>query len=101
MRYLGTSREFHSSLETDDLPTNEEVIAEADAPEFLELVGNQREKRLFAEIGEVQGRLGDTASVAAVAWGAGHIGAVTEHLSKRWGYFPRSAEWVTVFDYTK
>ena len=53
------------------------------------------------QIEAVQERWGGEDKVAGVAWGAKHIGAVSEFLSDRWGYVARSADWVTVYDYTK
>ena len=35
----------------------------------------------------------------AIVYGAGHMPAVTHELLRRYGYRPRSAEWLTVFDF--
>jgi hypothetical protein len=34
-----------------------------------------------------------------VVYGAGHVPAVVRALLARYGYRPRSAEWLTVFDF--
>jgi hypothetical protein len=65
------------------------------------LIGATRESKLFAEISKVQTEWADAQKSVGVAWGAKHIGPVAEFLGQRWGYFPQSGEWVTVFDYTK
>jgi hypothetical protein len=35
----------------------------------------------------------------AVVYGAGHMPAITRELNRRFGYRPRRAEWLTVFDF--
>jgi hypothetical protein len=34
-----------------------------------------------------------------VVYGAGHMPALTHELLRRYGYRPRTAEWLTVFDF--
>ncbi len=101
MRYFAKPLEWQSELGTDDLPTNDEVLLESDSPEFFNVIGAKRETNLFAEITKVQTEWANTQKSVGVAWGAKHIGPVAEFLGRGWGYFPRSGDWVTVFDYTK
>lgn len=35
----------------------------------------------------------------AVVYGAGHMPAITHELLRRYSYRPRTAEWLTVFDF--
>jgi len=35
----------------------------------------------------------------AVVYGAGHMPGVVHHLATAYGYRPRDAEWLTVFDF--
>jgi hypothetical protein len=101
LRFVANPEEWHSKLQTDDLPTNDEVLLEGEYPALFKVLFHDRHEHLFHQIDAVQQRWGGLDRVAGVAWGAKHIGAVTEYLSNRWGYIARSADWVTVFDYTK
>jgi hypothetical protein len=101
LRYFARPLEWQAELATDDLPTNEEVLQRSDSQQVWTLLGARRESKLFAEMAKVQIEWAGTQKSVGVAWGARHIGAIAEFLSKRWGYFAQSACWVTVFDYTK
>ena len=101
LRYVANPDDWQPKLQTDDLPSNEEVLLEGQEPALLELVMHQRNEHLFHQILAVQERWGELDKVVGVAWGAKHIGAVVHYLSDRWNYIARSGEWVTVFDYTK
>ena len=101
LRYVANPDDWQPKLQTDDLPSNEEVLLEGKEPAFFELVMHQRNEHLFHQILAVQEQWGELDKVVGVAWGAKHIGAVVHYLSDRWNYIARSAEWVTVFDYTK
>jgi hypothetical protein len=101
LRFVADPESWQSKLGVDDLPTNEDVLLEGQFPELTNLVMHRRNQHLFHQIAAVQERWRDEPKVVGVAWGAKHIGAVVQFLNDRWAYFARSAEWVTVFDYTK
>ena len=101
LRYVANPEQWHPALQTDDLPTNEEVLVEGQMPELFDLLLNRRNQHLFHQIDQVQNRWASEARTVGVAWGARHIGAVAGYLSDRWDYFSASADWITVFDYTK
>ena len=101
LRYVANPDDWQPKLETYDLPSNEEVLMEGGAPEFFQLLMHRRNEHLLHQIAAVQERRPNEVRVVGVAWGAKHIGAVVGYLSAEWGYIARSADWVTVFDYSK
>lgn len=100
LRFVANPAQWQHMLQTDDLPSNDEVVLEGQFPELFHLLLHNRNAHLFHQIEEVQRNYADLHKVVGVAWGAKHIGAVVAYLIDRWGYVARSAEWVTVFDYT-
>jgi hypothetical protein len=100
LRFVADPREWQQMLQTDDLPTNDEVLLEGLYPALFKLLLRDRNEHLFHQIEDVQRNWGDLDKVVGVTWGAKHIGAIVEYLSDRWDYIARSAEWITVFDYT-
>lgn len=101
LRYMASPTDWQKDLDTDDLPSDTDQFIEAEHPELFDLIVGRRNRHLFEQIDAVQERWADQERSAGIAWGAGHMGAVVQHLRSRWGYFAKSADWVTVFDYTK
>ena len=101
VRYTASPESWHRNLETSDLPDDLDLELQVRLPHFFDLIFGRRDRHLFEQIEVVQGKWSGEDRVVGVAWGAGHIGAVVHHLSSRWGYFGQSADWITVFDYTR
>jgi len=100
LRFVANPDEWQQMLQTDDLPTNDEVLLEGQYPALFRLLLHDRNQHLFHQIEDEQRHWGDLDKMVGVTWGAKHIAAVVAYLSDRWDYIARSAEWITVFDYT-
>ena len=96
---LGTRRTFSRYLDTDDLPAyGDDAFAEA-FPELSRLVLDDRDQLLVDSLESIhRTRQHDDIDVAVV-YGARHMRAVTREMHRRHGYRPRTAEWLTVFDF--
>jgi pheromone shutdown protein TraB len=81
------------------LPTYLEIQARQATPELTEVLLDHRDTCLVDCLASVhQARQTETIDVAVV-YGADHMPAVTHELLRRFGYRPRTAEWLTVFDF--
>ncbi|MEV4620563.1 hypothetical protein AB0J74_17875 [Asanoa sp. NPDC049573] len=58
----------------------------------------QRDERLIAALCRLHEERGHEDIEVAVVYGAGHTAAVVAGLRKRYGYRPRSADWLTIAD---
>jgi len=95
----GTRRTFSRHLGVDDLPTHLEIQARQATPELTEVMLDHRDTCLVDCLTSVhQARQTETIDVAVV-YGADHMPAVTHELLRRFGYRPRTAQWLTVFDF--
>lgn len=96
---LGTRRTLGRHLATDDLPGYLDDQVRQAAPEMTELIVDHRDTLLVDSLAAIhQARQAEGVDVAVV-YGAGHMPAVTSELFRRYGYRPRTAEWLTVFDF--
>jgi hypothetical protein len=86
------------SIEQNDLPSpSEEDLADR-LPELEAAFGGDRDDRLLATLCRLhEERCGEGIEVAVV-YGAAHVPAVVRGLMDRYGYRPRSADWLTVAD---
>jgi hypothetical protein len=95
---VGTRRTLSRHLGTDDLPTHLDDQARQALPELTGLILDHRDTQLTDCLASIhQARQTENISVAVV-YGAGHMPALTHELLRRYGYRPRQAEWLTVFD---
>jgi hypothetical protein len=86
-----------SHLETDGLPTREEIERDAGALEQVhDLLVRRRDALLLRCLEEIHGGRCEEAIDVGVVYGAVHMRAVIRHLVDRHGYFAREAEWMTV-----
>lgn len=96
---LGTRRTLSRHLGTDDLPTHLEDQVRQAIPKLTELILDHRDAQLADCLASIhQARQAENINVAVV-YGAGHMPALTLELLRRYGYRPRKAEWLTVFDF--
>ncbi len=96
---LGTRRMLARYAAVEDLPDTGQVMVRDSAPALAELLLDQRDALLAAALGQVLARRPEQAVDVAVVYGAGHMPAVTRYLLDRYGFRPRAAEWLTVFDF--
>ena len=101
LRYIADPDEFHRNLETYDLPSRRDIETESAFPAFFDLLIHRRDAHLLDEIDAVQRRHEGDDLTIGIAYGARHMPAVVNHLTDKLGYIAASAEWITVFDYTK
>jgi hypothetical protein len=96
---LGTRRTLSRHLGTEDLPDLVDARTRQVLPQLTELILDRRDALLadcLATIHDVH--RGETYEVAVV-YGARHMPAISGELNRRYGYRPRTAEWLSVFDF--
>ena len=96
---LGTRRMLARHAATEDLPDPAEIMFRDKAQALTELLLDRRDALLAAALDEVLAQHGDEAIDIAVVYGAEHMPALTRYLGARYGFRPREAEWLTVFDF--
>ena len=97
--FLGTRRTLSRYLGSDDLPTPIQAQARQMLPDLAQLVLDYRDGLLIDGLASIhQAHQNDNIAVAVV-YGADHMPAVTHELLRRYGYRPRTAEWLTAFDF--
>jgi hypothetical protein len=96
---LGTRRTLSRYLDSGDLPTHLDGQVRHALPELTGLIVDHRDALLVDCLVSLhQAHQGERLDVAVV-YGAAHMPAVTRELLRRYGYRPRTAEWLTVFDF--
>jgi hypothetical protein len=100
MLMFGTRRVLGRYLALDDLPTREQEMADAAFEDIDKLIVHDRDVLLIDALTEIHKERRTEAIKVAVVYGAGHMPAVAAVLVARLGYHARSAEWLTVFDYS-
>jgi hypothetical protein len=68
------------------------------SPELQAAFGGERDDRLLTVLCRLHEESCDEDIEVAVVFGAGHMPAVVWSLMDRYGYRPRSADWLTVAD---
>lgn len=97
VRLFGGSRVIWSkSMEVNDLPSAEDEEMSDAAPEIEAAFAGTRDERLLAALYRLHSERGDEPVEVAVVYGAGHVAAIVEGLTKQLGYKARSADWLTV-----
>jgi hypothetical protein len=95
---LGTRRTLSRYLAADDLPTHLEEQARQATRQLTELILDHRDALLIDSLTTVhQAHHAEDIDVAVV-YGAEHMPALAHQLLQRYGYRPRTAEWLTIFD---
>jgi len=100
MLMFGTRRVLGRYLALDDLPTREQEMADAAFEDVDKLIVHDRDVLLIDTLTSIHKERCTEAIKVAVVYGAGHMPAVAAVLVARLGYHARSAEWLTVFDYS-
>jgi len=99
IRLYGTRRFLARYWTMEDLPSGQQERLRAMAPEATELLLDYRDTLLVRALASIhETRMNEPVDVAVV-YGAAHMPAVTQEMSARFGYRPRAAEWVPVFDF--
>jgi hypothetical protein len=96
---LGTRRMLARYAAVEDLPGAAEVIMRERTEALTDLLLDRRDALLAAALDEILEQRRDEALDIAVVYGAAHMPALTRYLLARYGFRPREAEWLTVFDF--
>jgi hypothetical protein len=100
MLFFGSRALLARHAEVDDLPSREDVEMAADesiAP-FIRLLGDDRDAHLLGALDRIHEERCNEAIQVAIVYGARHMPAVVRHLGRRFGYWARDAEWMTIFE---
>ena len=100
LREAATRRILGRYLALDDLPTREQELAGESFESIDKVIVDDRDALLADALTSVHQQHSAEPISVAVVYGAGHMPAVAAMLVARLGYRARSAEWLTVFDYT-
>jgi hypothetical protein len=95
---LGTRRMLSRYAAAEDLPGLAESAVRERYGTMTELLVDRRDELLVAALEQIHQRHCGEPIDVAVVYGAGHMPAVARYLLARYGYRPREAEWLTVFD---
>src|ERR1700733_1021258 len=95
----GSRRTLARFAAAEDLPDPALVMLRDRAPGLMRLPLDDRDAQLAAALDQVLARTSDEPADIAVVYGAAHMPALTRHLQSRYGFRPRAADWLTVFDF--
>jgi hypothetical protein len=98
MRIFGSRRVLGRFLATEDLPTWEDHAVREVFPALTKFIGDDRDKMLADALVSILTTRTDEEILVGVVYGAEHMRAVVKELALH-GYRPRSAAWLTVFDF--
>jgi len=94
----GTRMIWSRTMELNDLPSPDEEEHLDRMPELDAALAGDRDKRLLAALHQLHEQRSGEAIEVAVVYGAGHVPAIVQDLTDRFGYKVRSADWLTVVD---
>lgn len=95
---LGTRRTLSRYLATDDLPTHLDEQARQATTGLTELIVDHRDTLLIECLAAIHQARHTEHIEVGVVYGAAHMPALAHQLLHRYGYRPRTAEWLTIFD---
>jgi hypothetical protein len=97
---LGPRRVFARYLRSlDDLPSAQDLWIRERAGDLVEQLVDRRDAKLVEALATIHDERQDEQLDVAVVYGAEHMAAVVHQLAARYGYRPRSAEWLTVAEF--
>ncbi|WP_433832917.1 hypothetical protein ACQP2E_17400 [Actinoplanes sp. CA-015351] len=94
----GTRMIWSRSAELNDLPSPEEEDLREWSPHLDAAFAGDRDSRLLACLCRLHEERGTENIEVAVVYGAAHVPAIVQGLMNRYGYRPRSADWLVVAD---
>jgi pheromone shutdown protein TraB len=96
---FGTRRVISRYLNQTDMPSHEMGQLRDTAQELTELLLDHRDALAVEALATIHETRHTEPIDVAVVYGAGHMPGITRELLRRYGYRPRRAEWLTVFDF--
>lgn len=97
--FVGSRRMLSRYATVDDVPTLLDSQVREQMPELTDVIVDRRDGLLLAALDAIHEQHGAERMAVGVVYGAGHMAAVVHHLAAAYGYRPREAEWLTVFDF--
>lgn len=96
---VGTRRMLARYANLDDVPDQIQSELRDQARELEELIVDRRDDMVASALDTIHDEHRNEPMTVAVVYGAGHMPAVVHHLAAAYGYRPREADWLTVFDF--
>jgi pheromone shutdown protein TraB len=96
---FGTRTVLARYLRLEDLPDHVDEQMRQAAPELVKMIVDDRDAMLVEALNSLHQTRSSEPITVAVVYGAGHIPAVIRALYAHYGYRPRAAAWLTVFDF--
>jgi pheromone shutdown protein TraB len=100
MLVFGTRRILGRYLAVDDLPTREQELARDSFERMEKVIVDDRDALLADALTGLHQQHAAESIKVAVVYGAGHMPAIAAMLVARLNYHARTAECLTVFDYS-
>jgi hypothetical protein len=95
----GTRRMLSRYATVEDQPDVMASLLRDQLPELTVLLEDDRDRLLASALDAIHAEHQSDPMVVAVLYGAGHMPAVAHYLLDQYGYRPREAEWLNVFDF--
>jgi hypothetical protein len=99
MLVVGSRRMLARQLALDDLPTRQQELTNDAFENMDDVVVTERDRMLLEALLSIHAAHSSEDMSVGVVYGAGHVPGVAGVLVTRLGYRPRSAKWLTVFDF--
>jgi hypothetical protein len=96
---FGSRRALARQVAMTDLDWYDEATEYGSLEELMDLIGDQRERLLIAELDEIHRTRCHEPITVAVVYGAGHVPPIIDGMRGLHRYGVRSAEWLTLWSY--
>jgi hypothetical protein len=94
---FGSRRALARDMELSDTDWHDQFVDIDSTDELMDLVGEQRDRLLIAELDDIHHQRMHDAITVAVVYGAAHVAPTIHGMRALHRYAVRSAEWLTVF----
>jgi hypothetical protein len=96
---FGSRRALARDLELTDVDWHDEFVDIDSMDELMDLLGEQRDRLLLAELDQIHRRRMHEPITVGVVYGAAHVAPAVHAMRALHRYGVRSAEWLTVFGF--
>jgi hypothetical protein len=96
---FGSRRMLARGMEVSDTDWREQFVDVDSMDELIALLGDQRDRLLISDLDKIHREHRHDPITVAVVYGAAHVAPAVHSLHALHRYAPRSAEWLTVFDF--
>lgn len=98
VRFFGTREFLAKGLRLNLKQSRREVLAEDDEQELKEVLLDWRDQHLLSVLERERIRAANKDAIVGILFGAEHMRAVINYLSRKHRYRPVASNWATVFD---